>query len=53
MRYFAWALDVIGAVLFIGGACGLAYLVTPLLAALVGGVLLLLAGAVLEPRGKR
>ena len=50
MRYLTLALDVLGAALFMAGACGLAYLVHPLLAVLVGGLLLLVAGAVLSTR---
>jgi hypothetical protein len=52
LRYLTWALDGLGAVLFIAGACGLAYLVHPLFAVLCGGVLLIVAGAVAERYGK-
>lgn len=48
MRYIARALDIIGAVLFIAGACGLAYLAHPFLAVLVGGILLLVTSWLLE-----
>lgn len=52
-RYIAWALEAAGALLFALGACGLAYLVHPLLAALIGGILALVAGAVIEPERRR
>jgi hypothetical protein len=52
LRYLVRALDVTGAALFTCGACGLAYMVHPFVAACVGGVLLLVSGAVVE-RGKR
>lgn len=53
-RFVALACDAAGAVLFIAGACGMAWLLHPFLAAFTGGFLLLVAGFLLSPgRGGR